>query len=306
MIEISTRPSSEGANIRSWIGFKHFEYIIGEAISMLLAERGFDERSLALSGVRAHVVGARAALTHVIECGDDVGVVLRDARRIDTDLLAVDAEIFNNRAGQRSLKGTYLVKVEDLVEDGLEGDLTASTVLTSFEKGILKSSKAPRQGSFATDDGPRLFDEAFSTVWTVPYYYCESSRFLSYRGHIRSLEGVVDDYLASVGLFIPDLLAARAMIPVVSRYSVNVMGDVPMGAVATTYFHVDDILGNAVFDASFATTFVDEAGKRVVAATGVIQHGYAVSRGDGAGTMATMDAEIMASLKREVLDAVAH
>lgn len=304
MIEITMRPSFEGANIRSWIGFKHFEYMMCDAVSELLSRQGFGQRDLVLSGVRANVVGSRSALTHVIECGDEVGIALHDARRVEEGLVALDAEIFNKRAGQRSLKGTYLVAVEDIAEEGLVGDLTAAAVLESFPEGVLKGSKTPRPGRFAADKG--LFDTSFFVEWTVPYYYCEASRFLSYRGHIRSLESVVDDYLADVGLLIPDLLADRAMIPVVSRYSIRVHADVPMGARVVTHFHVDDVLGGAVFNASFATIFTDVAGRRVVAANGVIQHGYAISRGEGAGTMATMPPGIIACLQREVTDAVAN
>ena len=306
MIEFSTRPSSEGANIRAWIGFKHFEYAVADAVSSLLSDAGFGQRDLARSGVRAQVCGSRAVLTHVIECGDELTVTVSDCRRIDDDRLALDVQIMNVTAGQQSLKGTYLVRVKDFEEEGLEGGVSTEEVLGGFPRGELRRSATPRRGTFVSEEGVGLLAAAFSTDWTVPYYYCESSRYLSYRGHVRALESIVDDYLAAVGLFIPTVLSSRAWIPVVSRYSIDVCSDVDMGSTVRTHFTVDDVLADVAFDASWATTTLGSDGTRRVVASGVIQHGYAYSRGERAGSVVRMDPETMAHLKREVVDAVAH
>jgi len=116
---------------------------------------------------------------------------------------------------------------------------------------------------------------------------------------------VVDDYLTHVGLFIPDILETRAWIPVVSRYSIDVVCDVDMGTVVTTRFRVDEVLGDLAFNGSWSVTACVDGADQVVA-SGVIQHGYAYSRGPLAGSMARMDPGTIADIKREARHAIAH
>lgn len=303
MFEYSTKASREGANIRTWIGFKHFEYVVSDAIAEMLASIGFSSRTLALSGVRAHVIGSKASLSNVIECGDDITVVLDSERVVDEHHLAFDATIINESVKNRALKGTYVVKVESFIEDGLTGSVTPADVMGSFAAGELKNSARPRRGSLA--DGVADAEDVFAVNWIVPYYYCDSSRYLAYRGHVRAIESVVDDYLTHVGLFIPEILRTRAWIPVVSRYSIDVARDVEMGTVVTTRFRVDEVLGDLAFNGSWSITAPVDGGDQVVA-SGVIQHGYAFSRGPAAGSMARMNPETIAQIKREAHHAVAH
>lgn len=303
MFEHRTKASREGANIRTWIGFKHFEYVVSDAIAEMLASRGFSSRTLALSGVRAHVVGSKASLGNVIECGDDLTVILDSERVVDGDHLAIDAVIVNDTAENRALKGTYIVKVGSFVEDGLVASVTPADVLGSFATGELKKSARPRPGSLV--NGVDVADDVFSVNWTIPYYYCDSSRYLAYRGHVRAIESVVDDYLTHVGLFIPDILRSRAWIPVVSRYSFDVVRDVDMGTVVTTRFRVDEVLGDLVFNGSWSITAHIDGAEQIVA-SGVIQHGYAFSRGPLAGSMARMDSKTIADITREERHAVSH
>ena len=46
MTALTCRPRYEGANIRTWIGFKHFMYLVEEAVLHWFRERGLGPQRL--------------------------------------------------------------------------------------------------------------------------------------------------------------------------------------------------------------------------------------------------------------------
>ncbi|WP_412076469.1 hypothetical protein ACLF6K_13110 [Streptomyces xanthophaeus] len=284
-----TIASGEGANIRTWIGFKHFEYVVSDAVREYLTASGVDARQLVIDGGSFEVVASRVALTSVIELGDRLAVRIVGLTRVETDRLSATIEIDNLRSGQLALKGRYQIVLSAPADDPER----LAPVLDNLERGTLTSAAKPRGGSLSGAGTP----DAFAHEWVVPYYYCERSEVLSYRGYVRTIETVVDEYLAHVGLAIPDLLAERAWIPVVAKYSIEVLAPARMGARMRTYFKVDDVIGDVVFNAGWAT-FTEQAGGWVCTARGEIQHGYAISRGETAGSLARLDETTIKALIR--------
>jgi len=293
IFEHETTASGEGANIRTWIGFKHFEYVVGDAVLEYLSASGVDVRQLIIDGGRFEIAASRVSLTSVIELGDRLAVRILDVVRVAVDRLCATIEIQNVRSDQTSLKGRYQIVLRPPAED----QQRLAAVLNSVPEGPVPTAARPRGGSLSRDGHVPEGDlpAAFAHEWVVPYYYCERSEVLSYRGYVRAVETVVDEYLRSVGLAIPDLLADRAWIPVVSKYSIEVLAPARMGSRVRTYFAVEDIVGGVVFNASTAT-FSEQPAGWVCTARGEIQHGYAISRGDAAGSLAQLDAPTIKAL----------
>jgi tRNA G37 N-methylase TrmD len=102
------------------------------------------------------------------------------------------------------------------------------------------------------------------------------------------MEEVVDRFLHARNLSIGDMLVERGWIPVVSRARVRLLADVLMEETVHTVFTVEDILKNSLYTARF-DTYVLREGLLVPTSTGSIMHGYAISRGEGVGSLAEFD-----------------
>jgi acyl-CoA thioesterase FadM len=282
-----TTASAEGANIRTWTGFKHFEYVVSEMMLRYLASSGTDVRQFVIDGGSFDIVSSRVSLTSVIELGDDLVVRVLDIARVAGARFCATVEIGNRRSGQTSLKGRYQLLLH---APNPESQQRLTGFLADGPERDIASSARPRPGTLWLDGevSESGLPAAFAHEWIVPYYYCERSETLSYRGYVRAIETVVDEYLRSVGLAVPDLLADRAWIPVVAKYSIDLLTPVRMGSRVRTYFAVDEVVGDIVFNGSWAT-YYEQPGGWECTARGEIQHGYAISRGDASGSVATLD-----------------
>ncbi|MCM3807317.1 hypothetical protein ND808_15760 [Streptomyces sp. DR7-3] len=112
------------------------------------------------------------------------------------------------------------------------------------------------------------------------------------------MEEVVDRFLADRGISIRTMLVERGWIPVVSRARVHMLADALMEETLHTVFTVQEIVKDVMYTATF-DTYVHRDGRLVHTATGTIMHGYAVSRGELAGTLAEFDDTTRAALLGE-------
>jgi acyl-CoA thioesterase FadM len=102
------------------------------------------------------------------------------------------------------------------------------------------------------------------------------------------MEEVVDRFLHDRGLGVGKLLDERGWIPVVSRARVRLLADAHMEETVHTVFTVQDFLKDISYTAT-VDHYVRRGDQLVHIATGTIMHGYAVSRGPQAGTVAVLD-----------------
>ena len=75
-------PGYEGANIRTWIGFKHFMYLVEAAILKHFRDRGFGARDLyQRHGLGLEIVDCSVQLPQALEVDDEVAVTIEPATR---------------------------------------------------------------------------------------------------------------------------------------------------------------------------------------------------------------------------------
>src|SRR5580658_2818449 len=87
---LSCRPSYEGANIRTWIGFKHFIYLVEQAVLQWLIERGTGARDLFLGyGLGFEIVDCSVQLPAVLEIDDEVTAQVTGVGPVLSVLLSV-------------------------------------------------------------------------------------------------------------------------------------------------------------------------------------------------------------------------
>jgi acyl-CoA thioesterase FadM len=281
---IRLRPRHDGANIRIWIGFKQFMSLAEEAV---------------LGWFRDHGMGPQALFSKYglgLEIAES-SVLLPDVLEIDDEVLA---EVTQNAPGQFTVR---------LVA---ERDGIPATVLRCKMRIVLVREKfgpespepCPPElsglvvpeltGSLSATTGPDA--RAFTHDWRVRYYHCHYSDRVRHMTYAGVLEDVVDRALAARGIGIPRMLAERSWIPVVSRVKIRLLADAHMDEVVRTTFSVGDIIGGKAFDGRMDCYALADGPPRPVA-TATILHGYAVTEGALAGSLAEFDAATIAALR---------
>jgi acyl-CoA thioesterase FadM len=292
---VDLRPAYEGANIRTWIGFKHFIYLVEQALLRWLAEHGTTSRDLYLNhGLGFEILDCSVQLPAVLELDDevraevcgtgnrlDVGLsVTRDGRAVTvlrgkvTVALVRERTATGYRPAPEPVRG---LEVVDLV-DGAARALPMRLGPGDSVESVLASGAG-----------------TFLWSWRAPYFYCHFSDRVQHSGFVRALEEVVDRFLADRGISVGRLLTERSWIPVVSRCRVQLTAPAYLEETIHTTFAVVDVLRDVMFDARM-DCHVRRGDELVRVATARILHGYAIAAGPGAGGMAQLDDEVRRAL----------
>ncbi|OLR93912.1 hypothetical protein BJP25_15545 [Actinokineospora bangkokensis] len=301
------RPRYEGANIRTWIGFKHFMYLVEEGVLQYFRERGLGARSLYQEhGLGLEVVEFSAQLPHLLEVDDEVEVVVDTApRQKPGHGLALVAQLFLLRDGERHLALKGKLRVALVREEHPPATAPAPEAVLPFVvdgvDGLADAGGEPlaiAPGQSVEDVLSPAGSNAFVWSWQIPYFYCHFSNRLQSSGYVRAMEEVTDRFLRDRGLQIGTILRERAWIPVVSRAKVHMLADAYMEEVVHTVFTVQDMIKDISYTAT-VDHYVQRGDQLVRTATGTIMHGYAYSRGERAGTVASIDPATAALLLGE-------
>ncbi|MET8307401.1 thioesterase family protein [Micromonospora sp. NPDC005173] len=292
-VTLSARPGFEGANIRTWIGFKHFAYLVEQGVLRWFREHGHGPGRLYHEhGVGLSIRDCSLLLPAVLDVDDEASVVATPAangRFAVRMSVRRDADVTVCRARVR----VALVR---------EADVPHRAPLPAELSGLVEEPAAGEPGVAAGTDPAetlRAVGAGFVWPWRVPYFYCQYSQRMQHSGYVRLLEEVVDRYLADRGVSVGRMLRERGWIPVVSRARIEVLGDAHLDEPMWITFTVTDVLKDVTYDARM-DCHVLRAGRLVRVATASILHGYAVSRGPEAGRLATLDPDTVAALTGEV------
>jgi acyl-CoA thioesterase FadM len=293
---LRARPSREGANIRTWIGFKHFIYLVEQAALDWLREQGTSARDLYLDHGRCfEIVDCSVQLPAVLELDDEVC-----------------AEIEADGPGRLVARMTVHRAGHDVTV--LRGKLRVALIPDPHATGRLPAPPFPAvpeatdlaAASTVADPGHRRIRPGASVVgtlspdylwsWRVPYFLCHYSDRVPLSGYVRTLEEVVDRFLADRGISVGRMLAERSWIPVVSRARIRVIGAARLEETVHTVFTVTDVLRGVLFDARM-DCYVRRGDDLLAVATATILHGYAIAAGPDAGTLAELDGDVVRALR---------
>ncbi|MET0418209.1 MAG: thioesterase family protein [Actinoplanes sp.] len=288
-VTLSARPGFEGANIRTWIGFKHFAYLVEQGVLQWFRERGhgpgrlYHEHGMGLS-----IRDCSLLLPAVLDVDDTATVVATAAAN----------GRFAVRMGVRRHADITVCRSRVRVALVREADVPQTAPLPAELAGLVEEPATGEPGPAVGDDPAETLRAAgagFVWAWRVPYFYCQYSQRMQHSGYVRLLEEVVDRYLADRGVSVGRMLRERGWIPVVSRARIEVLGDAHLDEPMWITFTVTDVLKDVTYDARMDCHVVRE-GRLVRVATAGILHGYAVSRGPEAGRLATLDEDTVAAL----------
>jgi acyl-CoA thioesterase FadM len=304
------RPRYEGANIRTWIGFKHFMYLVEEAVLQNFAGRAQGAHILYHRyGLGLEIIDSSAQLSSALEVDDEVMVTVTAGatdRPVSGQGAPFTVRITAQRHGQEvtALKGKVRVALvseekdpererEPVPDDLAPFVVPAVDALTP--PGAVATPLVVSEGRSVADVLAPAGSNAFLWSWRIPYFYCHFSDRMQHSAYVRALEEVVDRFLFDRGLSIRSMMTERGWIPVVSRVRVRMLADAHMEEEIYTVFQVEEILKDISYTARM-DCYVSRGDRLVHTATATIMHGYAVSRGKDAGTVAVLDERTQAAL----------
>ncbi|AHH99252.1 thioesterase family protein [Kutzneria albida] len=272
---VELRPRYEGSNICTWIGFKHVNYLVEEAVLDHLRQRGLP--------------AGRLYERHGI-CVDLSSIDTRMWTAYHIDDLAV-ATVRQLESEDHRLR--FLVEMTAERETSVK-TVTARVAVTLRQdpRGFpaepapveVAANLVPRLGPSAEPTLPAGADpvaqltkghNAFAWSWRIPYPYCHFTERLQMSGYLRLMEEAVDLFLADRGVSIHTLLSEQNWIPVVPSSSVEMLAEVGMEEELITVFTVETVFKRLTYTARM-DCYVRRDGVLVKTATGRITHGYAV------------------------------
>ena len=289
------RPRYEGANIRTWIGFKHYMYLVEEGVLEWFRERDLGpQRLFHEHGVGLEIVDCSVQLPALLEIDDAVEARL-DA--IAPGRFDVRLRIHRPQGPVLGLRGKVtvaLVPERGAAAGELPGELAELLREHVAAPGVEPADRA-LDGASPAQVLSAASPPGFCWPWRARYFHCHVSDRVQHSAYVRALEEVVDRFLQERGMSIRTLLEERGWIPVVSRARVQLVAAAHMEELVHTTFRVHEILKDRAFDATM-DCYVQRADRLVHVATARILHGYAASRGENAGTLVVLDERTQAQL----------
>jgi acyl-CoA thioesterase FadM len=285
----------EGANIRNWIGFKQFVGLVEEAVHQYFRDRGYGVNQLFKEyGLGLELLDNSVQLPNALEMEEQVEASVVTAGAAAAGGLSFVVELLVRRGDKEVTVGKAKVRAALVPLAHLGLPVCVPDALTPYV--VPDISTVPNRLRAADRDlAPGQSAEAVlaadgSYVWTwrAPYFNCHFSDRLQFSGHVKAMEEVVDRFLYDRGLSIKRLLDERGWIPVVSRARIQMLAETWMEETVYTVFRVEDFLKDVMFTAR-SDTYARRGDRLVHTSTGTIMHGYALSRGPNAGSVATLD-----------------
>ncbi|MGW7272430.1 thioesterase family protein [Streptomyces sp. NPDC054864] len=306
--ETTVRPRYEGNNINTWIGFKHVNYLVEEAVLAHFREHGlptrvlFEEYGLGLeitdldtrilnafhldeeATARVEPVGGDQLAFRVVLTKDGknkdvtskVTVTLRREQYVDA-VSAVPAEL--QRFAVDRIATAAPVRDAELVP-GADLGLTATHNTDPLLKELTEGSNA------------------IAWRWRIAYPYCHNNERLQMSGYLRLMEEAKDRLVAHRGISIKTLLDERKWIPVVPRSNIRFLDEALMEEELHIVYTVEEVFKDVTYT-SRMDCYVIRDGKLVPTATGTIVHGYAVFENRKDWSLVNFDEHVLAALRGE-------
>ncbi|AXL93538.1 hypothetical protein C4J65_29150 [Streptomyces sp. CB09001] len=284
---VQLRPRYEGSNICTWIGFKHVNYLVEEAVLEHLRRSGWPAGMLYEDfGLCVDIVSVEAAILSATHIDDIVSArVVAEGPPVGQEIaLTVSLDVHGSATPVKTVSAKVRVALRHDPRGG--GAAPVPQVLERFTVKEIDRAHLVRVPVAATPparvaDGDELLAaltsdaNAFGWKWRIPYFYCHFTERLQMSGYLRLMEEAVDRFLADRGISIKRLLDEQNWIPVVPKNSVVMLAEARMEEDIYTVLTVEDVFKRLIYTARM-DCYVLRDGVPVHTATGRITHGYAL------------------------------
>jgi acyl-CoA thioesterase FadM len=280
---VSLRPRYEGSNICTWIGFKHVNYLVEEAVLDHLRQGGFPAGALyERFGLCTDITDLDTKILTAFHIDD---LARATVQRVDGDgplRLVVELTVDRDGKAVKAVKSKVSVTFR-LDPHGFDAEPVPAELLPHVVEEIGAPSAPDKVGApepLAVGDADPLDlltagRNAFAWAWRIPYFYCHFTERVQMSGYLRQLEEILDLFVEDRGVSIKKLLDEQNWIPVVPKSRITFLGEANMEETLYTVFTVEEVFKRYTFTARM-DCYVLRDGVLVPTATGRITHGWAV------------------------------
>jgi acyl-CoA thioesterase FadM len=294
---VRLRPRYEGNNICTWIGFKHVNYLVEEAVlahfraAGLSSRRLFEEFGLGLDVVELN--------THIRTAFhlDDVGIARVEPAGTGGLSFAVTIDRDGHGPGKAvAAKARVVLRRETYVDptDSVPVELAPFAVDVIGDRAGVDAA--------ALGEGDPVLEQllagrnGFGWRQRIPYPHCHFNERLQMSGYLRQMEATVDLFLADRGLSIRRMLDQRRWIPVVPHSKIRMLAEALMEEELYTVYVVDEVFKDLTYR-SIMDTYVVRDGRLIQTSTGTITHGYAKVQSRRDWTLVNMDEPVLDAIR---------
>jgi acyl-CoA thioesterase FadM len=293
---VRLQPRYEGNNICTWIGFKHVNYLVEEAVLEHFRAAGLSSRRLFEEfGLGLDLVDLDTQIRTAFHL-DDVGLARVEPIGADGLSFAVTINREGHTPGRAVVaKVRVVLRREAYVDpaDNVPAELAPFTV-DAIGEGA--------GGDTAVGEGdPALAQllagrNAFGWRQRISYPYCHFNERLQMSGYLRQMEAAADLFLADRGISIRQMLDTRRWIPVVPHSRIRMLTEALMEEDLYTIYAVDEVFKDLTYRSTM-DTYVIRDGQFVHTSTGAITHGYAKVRNRRDWTLVAMDQPVLDAIR---------
>lgn len=309
--EVLLRPRFEGANICTWIGFKHVNYLVEEAVIAHFRAAGYGVGRLFEDfGLGFDIVNLQTRILHALHIDDEVRAVVTKlpsanetcqfrvhlmVRRRAADVKAVSAKVdVVLRRDSRHRGGEILATPAELASFEVEtiGPPAESIPIPPSVSALSVAGVSGRVPAELLAKGGK------AVMWRqrIPYFYCHHTVRLQMSGLLRNMEEVVDLFLEEHGASIRTLLDEQDWIPVVPVSQISMHGEGLMEEEILTVMEVTQVFKQSTYTAR-VDTYAIRGEELFLLATGSITHGYAVIENRSDWSLIEFDGRLMSAVK---------
>lgn len=309
---VELRPSFEGANIATGIGFKHVMYLLEEAVVQHFRTRGLGPQSLyERHGLCLEIVDSDARLVTGTALDDQVRVEVRAESEPSAAELPFSVRAYVRRGAKevKSVSGRVrvLLRQDDSAPAGepppaglatyVAAEINRQPLGTAAGEGAVLAAGVTDEQQLRRHLAPA---GANTFVWKrrVPYFYCHYGARLQHSGYLRLLEEVVERFLAARRISIRTMLEGRRWIPIVTNARVEMLREALMEEDIYTVFTVESVFKRFTYTGR-VDCYVVRGGELIRTATGRITHGYLELRSRRDWSLVSFDDETLKALRGE-------
>lgn len=275
---VQLRPRYEGANICTWIGFKHVNYMVEEAVLDHLRQRGFPAGQLyERYGLCTDITDLDTKIMTAFHIDDLATATVSQVEWDGPELRLVVEFTVDRGKPVKAVKSKVSVSLR-LDPHGFDAEDAPAELAPHVVESIAATSEQAVPilvGEADPLDVLTAGRNAFGWAWRMPYFYCHFTERVQMSGYLRQMEEILDLFVEDRGVSIKKLLDEQNWIPVVPKSRITFLDEAKMEETLYTVFTVEHVFKRVTFTARM-DCYVLRDGVLVPTATGTITHGWAV------------------------------
>ncbi|MFF1469733.1 thioesterase family protein [Streptomyces mirabilis] len=312
---VALTPGYEGANIGTYIGFKHVNYLAEKAVIEHFRRSGLPVGELyERYGLGFDLVDLEARLRGGLFVDDEASLQVQPVTEHHDTVFRFKIAITVLRDGEPKKVVTASVSAvlrRDEDDRRLPDRVPSPAVLDRFTVAVIGTpepgEEIPAAGrdqlvsGGSTDRDPVLEHllagrNGYGWKFRIPYPYVHFFSRMHMSSYLRQMEEAKHRFVDARGISIGAQLAERNWIPAVTHSRIEILGEALLEEDLYTVYTVEDIFKNLLYTARM-DCYVVRDGRPVQVATGVITHGYGVVENGNRAKVVAWDERIDSALR---------